>query len=195
MASNTSAVTPQRFSEGFAYSDYMAQINVNKGRMDGFYENFKVTPENEAALKELASNPDGPTKMLVLGEDWCGDVVRGLPVLARMAEAAGWEMRVFPRDQHHDIMNEFLKNGEWMSIPTAVFYTSDHRYILHWIERPEVAEKEIMEIEEAIRAENPDINDQDYGRERRARTAARAEAWQQATVEEIIDRLQANLAT
>ena len=32
MASNTSAVTPQRFSEGFAYSDYMAQINVNKAR-------------------------------------------------------------------------------------------------------------------------------------------------------------------
>ena len=195
MASNTSAVTPQRFSEGFAYSDYMAQINVNKERMDGFYENFKVTSENEASLKELASNPNGPTKMLVLCEDWCGDVVRGLPVLARMAEAAGWEMRVFPRDQHHDIMNEFLKNGEWMSIPTAVFYTSDHRYILHWIERPEVAEREIMDIEEAIRAENPDINDQDYGRERRARTAARAEAWQQATVEEIIDRLQANLST
>ena len=195
MASNTSAVTPQRFSEGFAYSDYMAQINVNKERMDGFYENFKLTSENEASLKELASNPNGPTKMLVLCEDWCGDVVRGLPVLARMAEAAGWEMRVFPRDQHHDIMNEFLKNGEWMSIPTAVFYTSDHRYILHWIERPEVAEREIMDIEEAIRAENPDINDQDYGRERRARTAARAEAWQQATVEEIIDRLQANLST
>ena len=195
MASNTSAVTPQRFSEGFAYSDYMAQINVNKERMDGFYENFKVTPENVASLKELASNPNGPTKMLVLCEDWCGDVVRGLPVLARIAEAAGWEMRVFPRDQHHDIMNEFLKNGEWMSIPTAVFYTSDHRYILHWIERPEAAEREIMEIEEAIRAENPNINDQDYGRERRARTAARAEAWQQATVEEIIDRLQANLST
>ena len=142
----------------------------------------------------MTSNPNGPTKMLVLGEDWCGDVVRGLPILARMAEAAGWEMRMFPRDQHHDIMNEFLKEGQWMSIPTAVFYTSDHRYISHWIERPEVAEKEIKEIEEAIRAENPDINEQDFGRERRARTAARAEAWQQASVEEIIDRLQANLA-
>ncbi|MCY4366753.1 MAG: thioredoxin family protein [Chloroflexi bacterium] len=194
MASNTSVVTPQRFEEGFTYADYMAQINVNKDRMDGFYEIFKVTPENEASLKELAANSDGPTKLLVLGEDWCGDVVRGLPVLARMAEAAGWDMRVFPRDQHHDIMNEFLKEGQWMSIPTAVFYTSDHRYILHWIEKPEVAEKESKEIEEAIRAENPDINDQDFGRERRTRMATRAEAWQQATVEEIIDKLQQGIA-
>ena len=123
MASNTSVVTPQRFSEGFSYSDYMAQVNVNKERMDGYYQNFQVSAENEASLKALAADPNGPTKMLVLGEDWCGDVVRGLPVLARMAEAAGWDIRVFPRDQHHDIMNEFLKEGQWMSIPTAVFYT------------------------------------------------------------------------
>ena len=195
MASNTSVVTPQRFSEGFSYPDYMAQINVNKERMDGYYQNFQVSAEDEASLKALAADPNGPTKMLVLGEDWCGDVVRGLPVLAKMAEAAGWEMRVFPRDQHHDIMNEFLKEGQWMSIPTAVFYTSDHRYILHWIERPEVADEEQREIEKAIREENPDISDQEFGRERRTRTGARAEAWQRATVEEIISRLQAGISS
>ncbi len=194
MTSETSVVTPQRFSEGFTYSDYMAQINVNKDRMDAFYQNFQVTPENAAALQELVGNPDGPAKMLVLCEDWCGDVVRGLPVLARMTEAAGWEMRVFPRDQHHDIMNEFLKNGQWMSIPTAVFYTADHRYLCHWIERPEVAEREIGEIEAAIRTENPEVSEPDFGRERRARTAARAEAWQQASVEEIIGLLHRTVA-
>lgn len=194
MTSETSVVTPQRFDAGFRYADYMAQVNVNKDRMDSFYENFTVTPEDEAALKALASDPNGPTKMLVLGEDWCGDVVRGLPVLARMAEAAGWDMRVFPRDQHHDIMNEFLKEGQFMSIPTAVFYTSDHRYILHWIERPEVADREQREIEAAIRAENPDISDQDFGRERRARTSAKAEEWQQATVEELIEKLRQGIA-
>ncbi len=190
MASETSVVTPQRFSEGFTYPDYMAQVNVNKERMDGYYRGFQVTAENAASLRNLAADPNGPARMLVLGEDWCGDVVRGLPVLARMAEAAGWEMRVFPRDQHHDIMNEFLKDGQWMSIPTAVFYTADHRYIGHWIERPAVAEQEIAEIERAIRAENPEISDQEFGRERRTRTADRAEAWQQASVEEIIELLQ-----
>ena len=193
MASETSVVTPQRFSEGFTHADYMAQINVNKERMETFYENFQVTPQDDAALKDLVANPNGPAKMLVLCEDWCGDVVRGLPVLARITESAGWEMRVFPRDQHHDIMNEFLKNGQWMSIPTAVFYTADHRYICHWIERPEAAEREIHEIEEAIKAENPEINEQEFGRERRARTAARAEAWQQLSVEEIIDLLKSSI--
>ena len=190
MATNTSVVTPQRFAAGLTYADFMAQVKVNKERMEDFYANFQVTAANVAALRELAAHPAGPAKMLVLGEDWCGDVVRGLPVLARMTETAGWELRIFPRDQHHDIMNEFLKEGQWMSIPTVVFYTADHRYIYHWIERPQVAEREIAEIEAAIRAENPEINDRDFGRERRARTAARAADWQQATVAELIDRLQ-----
>jgi thiol-disulfide isomerase/thioredoxin len=194
MARETSVVTPQRFEEGISYADYIAQIKVNKARFDSFYENFHVKPAEADALKSLAQRPNGPVKMLVLGEDWCGDVVRGLPVLARVAEAGGLEMRIFPRDEHHDIMNEFLKNGEWMSIPTAVFYTSDHRYICHWIERPEVAAREIEEIEEAIRSEKPGINDQDFGRERRTRTAARAEDWQQATVEELIVLLNQSLA-
>lgn len=189
MVRESSVVTPQRFDQGFTYADYMAQVKVNKARMEEFYNNFQLKSQEVEALKELAQQSNGPAKMLVLGEDWCGDVVRGLPVLARVAEAAGIDFRVFPRDEHHDIMNEFLKNGQWMSIPTAVFYTRDHRYICHWIERPEIAEREIKEIEEAIRAEQPDISDQDFGRERRTRTAARARDWQDASVTEIIDLL------
>jgi thiol-disulfide isomerase/thioredoxin len=194
MARETSVVTPQRFSEGFGYDEYIDQIKVNKARFQGFYDGCQIKPADVQALKELAARPEGPKKMLVLGEDWCGDVIRGLPVLSRIAEAAGLEMSIFPRDQHHDIMNEFLKNGQWMSIPVAVFYTGDHQYICHWIERPAVAEREMPEIEESIRAENPGIDDQAFGRERRARTAAKADEWIAATIDEIRDLLTASLA-
>jgi hypothetical protein len=189
MTPETSAVTPTRFEQGFTYPDYIAQINVNKARFEEFYENFQLKPQDAEALKKLAQQPAGPAKMLVLGEDWCGDVVRGLPVLAHIAQGGGLEIRIFPRDLHHDIMNEFLKDGQYMSIPVAVFYTRDHQYICHWIERPRVADQEVKEIEAAIRAENPDISDQEFGRQRRARTAARARDWQDATVTEIIDLL------
>ena len=194
MAEQTSVVTPQRFQEGFNYSDYMDQIKVNKARFEGFYSNFTVQKPEADALNQLAANPNGPAKMMVIGEDWCGDVVRGLPVLARVAESCGMDMRIFPRDEHNDIMNEFLKNGQYMSIPVAVFYTKDHRYICHWIERPEVAAREIQRIEADIRSENPEINDQDFGRERRSRTADRAEAWQQATVEELVSLISENMS-
>jgi hypothetical protein len=76
-----------------------------------------------------------------------------------------------------------------MSIPCAVFYTEDHRYICHWIERPASAEREMAEMESAIRAENPEITDQQFSRERRTRTAARAGDWIEDTVVEIKDLL------
>ena len=194
MARETSVVTPQRFSEGFNYVDYLAQIKVNKARFDGFYDGFQLTEEDASFFQELVSRPDGPAKMMVVGEDWCGDVVRGMPVLARIAEAGGMAMSVFPRDLHHDIMNEFLKEGQWMSIPVAVFYTKDHRYICHWIERPAVAERQMAEIEVDIRAENPQISGQDFSRERRTRTADRSQDWIKATVVEIKELLRSSLS-
>ena len=194
MARETSVVTPERYSQGFDYRAYMDEIKVNKARFEGFYESSVLSEDDARAFRELASRDNGPKKMLVLGEDWCGDVVRGLGVLARICEAADLEMRIFPRDSHHDIMNEFLKEGKWMSIPVAVFYTGAHDYICHWIERPAVAEREMHQIEVDIRAENPDIDDQGFGRERRTRTAAKADEWIATTVVEIRELLEKSVS-
>jgi len=194
MARETSVVTPERFLQGFDYPTYIDQIKVNKARFQGFYNGFTMSPEDTAFFKELVQRPNGPAKMMVVGEDWCGDVIRGLPVLARIAEAAGIPISIFPRDSHTDIINEFLKDGKYMSIPVAVFYTAGHDYICHWIERPAVAEKEQHEIEKAIRDENPDIDDPAFGRERRARTAAKADDWIAATVVEIKELLSKSIA-
>ena len=193
MVQEASVVTPERYSQGMTYDQYMDTVKVNKARIEEYYANVSLDSEQTARLQELASHDNGPARMMVIGEDWCGDVVRELPVLARVAEAAGLELRIFPRDENHDIMNEFLKEGLYMSIPVAVFYDQGHEYICHWIERSEVANREQGEIESAIRSEQPDISDQDFGRQRRARTAARAGDWQKATVDELVGILQEHL--
>ena len=193
MVQEASVVTPERYSQGMTYDQYMDTVKVNKARIEEYYANVALDSEQTARLQELASHDNGPARMMVIGEDWCGDVVRELPVLARVAEAAGLELRIFPRDENHDIMNEFLKEGLYMSIPVAVFYDQGHEYICHWIERSEAANREQGEIESAIRSEQPDISDQDFGRQRRARTAARAGDWQKATVDELVGLLQEHL--
>ncbi len=193
MVQEASVVTPERYSQGMTYDQYMDTVKVNKARIEEYYANVSLDSEQTAKLQELASQENGPARMMVIGEDWCGDVVRELPVLARVAEAAGLELRIFPRDENHDIMNEFLKEGLYMSIPVAVFYDQGHEYICHWIERSEVANREQGEIEASIRSEQPDISDQDFGRQRRARTAARAGDWQKATVDELVGLIQEHL--
>lgn len=143
MAQQTSVVTPERFAQGLSYEEWMAQIDRNEQRFVENYEGTHVAEADAQALRALVAKPNGPARCLALGEPWCPDVFRGLPVMARIAEAAGMELKIFFRDQHKDIMAEFLKHGEHESIPTFVFYTKDHDYIAHWIERPEKANEEM----------------------------------------------------
>ena len=193
MARETSVVTPEKYASGFTYQDYLAQIKVNKNWFEQLYDTFQLQPEDAEFFRKAAQNPSGPTKMMIIGEDWCPDVYRGMPMMARIAEAADMEVRVFPRDSHMDIMNEFLKEGKWASIPTAVFYTRDHQYICHWIERPELAEREMAEIAAQIKNELPDGNEQQLRAAARPRNQKRFTAWQQESVQEIREILAKHL--
>jgi hypothetical protein len=190
LAKKTTVVTPQRFAQGYTFDSYMSSIKVNKERILSYYKDFKVKSADAKALQALAQRPKGPAKALVLAEDWCTDVVRGLPALARLAEVASLEMRVFPRDQNSDIMREFLKQGKYESIPTMVFYTKDLDYICHWIERPGLADKDIAAIEADIKREKPGLDEREFGIERRNRMSAYVPSWQQAVVEEVRDMLE-----
>jgi len=154
-----SVVTPDRFKSGLTYDEYVARIQRNREKFEYNYRETKLSNEDASAFRSLASRQEGPSKVLALGEDWCPDVFRGLPVMARIAETAGMELRIFPRDDNLDIMGEFLNRGESQSIPTFVFYTPDHRYIAHWIERPAKANAEMGEVMkryEGLDRSNPD---------------------------------------
>jgi hypothetical protein len=81
---------------------------------------------------------------LVIGEDWCPDVYRGIPVAKRIADAAGLELRILERDQHLDVMEHF-KNGDFLSIPVYVFLADDYKVIATFIERPRKANEQMRE--------------------------------------------------
>jgi len=49
------------------------------------------------------------------------------------------ELRVFPRDANMDIMDQYLNQGKFASIPTFVFFDRDWRELGQWIERPAAA--------------------------------------------------------
>ncbi len=182
-----SVVTEERFASGVTWQQYLEHIKRNRDRFEYNYSETDLSDEDVEAFRSLVGGDDGPAKVLALGEDWCPDVFRGLPVMARIAEAAGMELRIFPRDDNLDIMKEFLNQGEHQSIPVLVFYTRDHRYIAHWIERPAKANAELGEMQAMFE-----------GKEQEERRAAYREfqegsvwaSWRQATVQELRELLQ-----
>ena len=192
MAEKTTVVTPERLGAGFTYDDYIAQIKVNKDKFEQYYESARLSDDDVAFFRR--AKEAGATRMLILGEDWCPDVFRGMPVLAKIAEAAGMEVSVFPRDENLDIMNEFLKGGEFMSIPVPVFYTDDMDEIGHWHERPVSANEEMPKINEETKAAMPDADEQEFRRAIRDKTQARYPAWQVETVRELRELLAERLS-
>jgi hypothetical protein len=191
-----SVVTPARYEQGISWTEWMATIDRNTDKFVENYEGFNADPADIAAIKGLVSR--GATKCLALGEAWCTDVVRGMPVIAKVSEQTGLDLKIFFRDQNLDIMNEFLKRGEFMSIPTLVFYTKDHQYLGHWIERAEKVKDEIP----LMQAISTPLRDPNTSPEDRARLMEEYAAfqrgpvwrgWQDAQVKEIRKLIEANL--
>ena len=142
MASETSVVTPERFAEGLqTFEEWIGAIEVRKTEFLRHYEEFDPNADDIAAITKMVE--ERGVKALCLGEDWCPDVWRGIPVISKVSEATGMELRIFFRDKNKDIMSEFLNQGEFESIPTIVFYDGDHNYLGHWIERPTLANDEM----------------------------------------------------
>ncbi len=185
-----SVVTPARYEQGITYEQWMEQIDRNQDKFVDNFESHQVDPDAVATIKALMAKPNGPAKMAIIGEPWCPDVFRGLPVMVKLAKACGLDYKIFFRDQNLDMINEFLYKGEFQSIPVAVFYTADHEYIGHWIEKAKKAREEgplLQAISSKMR--NPDLSPE----ERQKHMAEYADfqrgpvwnGWREAEVEEI----------
>ncbi len=190
-----SVVTPERFAQGLTYEQWMETIDRNQERFRENYDAMQLSDADAKAFRDLVAAPDGPAKCLSIGEPWCPDVFRGLPVMVRIAEASGMELRSMLRDQNKDVMAEFLKGGEHESIPTFVFYTKDHRYIGHWIERPALANEQLPELGKLTAPlRDPDISEEERKKARQAyidfHNGPVWAGWRDATVRELRELLE-----
>jgi hypothetical protein len=78
----------------------------------------------------------GAWHLLVLSEDWCGDAVNVVPVLAKLAELSpNLDLRVLARDANLDLMDAHL-TGTARSIPVVIAIDDEFREQGWWGPRP-----------------------------------------------------------
>ncbi len=148
-------VTRERFEQGMTFQQYLDQMGTNKDTFVKFLNEIQVSPEDGAALGKLGRK----LKCLVITEDWCGDALYNLPVLAKLVEGnPDIEMRVFLRDKSPDLMNQYLNGGLYRSIPVFAFFDEHMNEVARLIERPPVVteqlEKAMLDVRRRMRAEN-----------------------------------------
>ncbi len=132
----------QRFATGLTWKDYLAQMGDTRARTEDNYQKSVLTEEE----RRFFSGVGQVRYALMLAENWCGDVHRNSPLLARIAEAMpSCELRVFFRDQNIDLTDCFLNNG-YRSIPVIVFFDKDWNELGRWIERAHAATAKVVGV-------------------------------------------------
>ena len=148
-------VTRERFQQGMTFQQYLDQMGTNKDTFMKFLSEIKIRPEDREALGKLGKK----LKVMVITEDWCGDALYNVPVLAKLVEGnQNVELRVFLRDKNPDLMDQYLNNGMYRSIPVFAFFDENMNEVARFLERPpkmtEELEKKMLEVRRAMRAEN-----------------------------------------
>jgi hypothetical protein len=74
--------------------------------------------------------------LLVLSEDWCGDAVNAVPVVAKLAALTpNVDLRVLARDENPDLMDGHL-TGTSRSIPVVMVLDEEFQELAWWGPRP-----------------------------------------------------------
>jgi len=149
-------ITPEFFFGGLSIEEYIEGMTRNRDLFEANYQNFVLTDDELTALRSIK----GILHILVLTEDWCGDAIRYLPVLARMAEATGeWYIRFFYRDTHPELAGRWLKHGVRKAIPVLVFFDEKWNEHACFVEKPEPVYDEEDDARAAFASDHPELPD------------------------------------
>jgi Thioredoxin len=148
-------VTRERFEQGMTFQQYLDQMGTNKETFVKFLSEIVIRPEDKEALAKLGKK----LKLMVITEDWCGDALYNVPVLAKLVEGnPNIEARVFLRDKNADLMDQYLNQGMFRSIPVFAFFDENMNEVARLLERPskitDQLEKKMLEVRRSMRSEN-----------------------------------------
>lgn len=122
-------------ASGLPFAEWLATAQDSAKRTAMETALCKLTlPETTAA--GLAALPR-PVHVVAIAEDWCGDVVRHVPALERLTQAAPQlHVRYISRAQHLDVFARFLTHGG-EAIPKFIFLNDQFVECGHWGPMPE----------------------------------------------------------
>lgn len=104
------------FDAGINFQEFVARAAANSEMWHTKAARARVSPEVIQQVRDAS----GRWRLLVIAEDWCGDAVNIVPVVARLAEESGrLDLRIVSRDGWPGLMDRHLTNGS-RSIPVVI---------------------------------------------------------------------------
>lgn len=111
-------MNPSRWEAAPTFDAWLATVMRHRDAWLAFVARAAIAGD----LAERTRALPGAWRLLVLTEDWCGDAIDAVPVLARLAECTpALELRCLRRDRNLDLMDDHLTDGT-RSIPKLLVY-------------------------------------------------------------------------
>ena len=146
------AVTRERFEQGMSFEAYKEQMTRNRERLENNEKTVELTGDDVAFFSNLPQ----PLNVVAIGEDWCGDVINNFPVVAHLAAITGkLNVRIFLRDQNLDLMDQYLKQGQFRSIPVFALFDQEFNELGHFIERPAIMSELMGQMRKELFTHDP----------------------------------------
>jgi hypothetical protein len=122
------------FETGVRFDEYLAGTQTNADLWLGIYARAIVSAHDIAAVEATGRQ----WHLLVISEDWCGDAVNTVPVVARLAEQSrNIDMRVITRDDNPAVMDRHLSPTGGRAIPVVMVLDDQYNEVGWWGSRPE----------------------------------------------------------
>lgn len=145
-----------KFGKGITPAQFISGMQRNQEAFRAGYDGFAWhKAEDRQFFEGLQSRTD--LRVLILAADWCGDVVRSVPVIFRALEASGLQTEVLIVEEHQDVMDHFLTMGG-RAVPIVIFANPEGVVLGHWGPRPKHVQQLMIEFKQA----NPDREAADY---------------------------------
>ena len=153
------------FDRGMKPEEYTNRMKTFQDETMDIYSKFRVPEGDEELLNKWKKEN---LRVIALTEDWCGDAMLNNPILLRIAEKAGMEVRMLLRDENLELMDQYLTNGTSRAIPIYIFINEDGKERAVWGPRADEVQRFVDEERSKLPPTDspgfPDRQKEMYGR-------------------------------
>ncbi|WP_219835851.1 thioredoxin family protein [Paenibacillus sp. R14(2021)] len=145
-----------KLGKGISPKQFYDAMQKNQEAFQGWSSRFEWVNGEDREFFESINNRDD-LRCVIIASDWCGDVVRNVPVVFQAMELTGMSVEVLIMEEHLDTIDEFLTMGG-RSIPIVIIADTGGHVLGQWGPRPSYVQEPMVAFKQA----NPDREASDY---------------------------------
>lgn len=144
-----------KFGHGISPQQFIDGMTVNKEKFENVTSQFSWDEHDRTFLQDVPGKDS--LHFLIIAADWCGDVIRNVPIIFQVLEESGIKTEVYIIEEHLDLIDQFRTFGG-RSIPVVILVDDQGKVIGRWGPRPSFVQEPMA----TFKAKDPDRNAPDY---------------------------------